>query len=292
MDVDAIAAGDPARRRTVVVTGGSTGIGSAAARALHRAGLKVVVTGRDEIRTKEVADELGTLPVLVDYTDLADVRRAAAQILDECGPIDVLANNAGGTWSDHRTTIDGYEYNWQVNYLAPALLTTLLLPRLRASAHPDRPGRVIATSSGIARMAKLPIDDGLDAVGRPTSFRGTAQYGTSKLADIHFTRELDRRERHHHLFAMSFQPGMVASDLGRNDPFMGRLLASPVGRLMRTPEQGAATLVWLATADASEVRPGAHYANRKVKKSSDRMCAPEVSARLWELTDQLLAPPA
>lgn len=275
------------RPRIAVVTGGSTGIGAAAARALHGTGMSVHVTGRDEGRTRAVAEELGTAPVIVDYTDLSQVRRAAAQILEQCEFVDVLANNAGGTWSDHRTTVDGREFNWQVNYVAPALLTTLLLPRLRASGRAPSPARVIATSSGIARMAKLPLDDGLGPIDRPAKFKGMTAYGTSKLADIHFTRELDRRERQHHVYALSFQPGMVASDLGRNDPIMGRLLKSPVGRLMRTPEQGAATLVWLATAPADQLEPGAHYANRKVKKATARH-DPALSERLWNMTSDAL----
>ena len=136
--------------KTIVITGGSDGIGRAAARALSEAGHTVVVVGRSVDKTKAVAEEVGGHHHIGDFSRLDDVRRLADELLEHYPVIDVLCNNAGGIMGPRRTTVDGHEMTFQVNHLAPFLLTKLVLPRLITSK-----ATVIATSSSVNRRGRI-----------------------------------------------------------------------------------------------------------------------------------------
>src|SRR5687767_7946724 len=140
--------------RTIVLTGASSGIGRVAALALAEGGARVAVVGRNPERTEAVAGLTGGVPYICDFDVLADVRRLAATLLAEHPRIDVLANNAGGVVARRELTVDGFERTLQSNYLAPFLLTRLLLPRLMESG-----GRVICTSSVANRYGRVVLDD-------------------------------------------------------------------------------------------------------------------------------------
>jgi NAD(P)-dependent dehydrogenase (short-subunit alcohol dehydrogenase family) len=172
--------------KTIVLTGASDGIGTAAARALVERGNHVVVVGRSVSKTEAIAAELGTDHHVVDFADLAQVRTLADELLAANPTIDVLANNAGGIFGSTRAvTVDGHELTFQVNYLAPFLLTTLLLERLLESG-----GTVINTSSvGNRLFGDLDLDD-LENVN---GYKANKAYGDSKLAQILHAKELDRR---------------------------------------------------------------------------------------------------
>ncbi|HEX3514389.1 MAG TPA: SDR family NAD(P)-dependent oxidoreductase, partial [Trebonia sp.] len=171
--------------KTIVITGASDGIGAAAARQLHQDGNHVVVVGRSPRKTQAVAQEIGADYFLADFTRLGDVRKLAADLDRACPRIDVLANNAGGIFGDRAKTIDGFEQTFQVNHLAPFLLTSLLLDKLVQSR-----AAVIQTSSSGARLfCELAIDD----LDHDRDFTPQLAYGTAKLENILFTKELHRR---------------------------------------------------------------------------------------------------
>jgi NAD(P)-dependent dehydrogenase (short-subunit alcohol dehydrogenase family) len=181
--------------KTVVVTGGNSGIGLETAAALASMGARVLVTARnaDKGRTAVAAitqrsggEGLVQL-VVFDLADLASVRRGAAEILEQAPRIDVLVNNAGLVLSERAETVDGYEATFAINHLGPFLLTNLLLERITASA-PSRVVNVASTAHNTARKG-LPFDD-LQSTQR---YRGMRVYGQSKLANILFTLELARR---------------------------------------------------------------------------------------------------
>src|SRR5688572_27129776 len=119
--------------RTVLVTGASDGIGAEAARVLADRGATVLVTGRSADKLRPVAEAVGTEPLVADFSRLDDVRRLAAEVGERTDTLDVLMNNAGGTFAPSGRTVDGHEPNLQVNHLAPFLLTHLLRPRLAAA---------------------------------------------------------------------------------------------------------------------------------------------------------------
>jgi NAD(P)-dependent dehydrogenase (short-subunit alcohol dehydrogenase family) len=267
--------------RTVVITGASSGIGAAAARQLHAMGATVHVVGRSPERTAAVAAEVGSMPILADFARFDDVRATARDVLERCARLDVLVNNAGLSVTRREVTEDGHELTFQVNHLATFLLTALLLDRLVDSA----PSRVITTAS-VANLG------GFMRIGDLESrrfFQGTAAYSTSKLENILFTRELGRRLSGTGVLATCFNPGLVATDLGRGNP-AGLMHRSPLRRLMRSPEEGADTLVWLATGPADRLRQGGYYGNRRrgvmhVQARSDRL-----ARQLWERSERMVAP--
>ncbi|SBT51514.1 SDR family NAD(P)-dependent oxidoreductase [Micromonospora auratinigra] len=257
-------------RRTVVVTGASSGIGLAAAVALATRGDQLVLVGRDPARLQaagdRVRDAAGVRPELfrADFAVLDDVRRLAEQLRAAYDRIDVLANNAGAIVLQPVTTIDGYELSMQANHLAPFLLSNLLR---------DRIGRLVVTASDAHRSGALDPDDLNSALRRYRPFRA---YGTSKQANILFTAEAARRWPE--VPAYSFHPGVVRTRFGNES----RLVALGMRLLpFRSPEKGAETLVWLADQDPSRLVTGGYYADRKLHRPRARASDPRLAARLW-----------
>ncbi|GAA2483299.1 SDR family NAD(P)-dependent oxidoreductase [Winogradskya humida] len=272
--------------KTIVITGASDGIGAAAARQLHAKGHRVVVVGRSPDKTRAVARELGVAYHLADFTRLGDVRTLAAE-LDAAYPrIDVLANNAGGVFGDRVKTVDGFEKTFQINHLAPFLLTELLMDKLVASG-----ASVLQTSSIAARIGGKVVLDDLDHDRDYTPVRA---YGTAKLENILFTKELHRRYHDRGLSAAAFHPGNVASSFGSEttSPLMRFMTGNPVvRRFYITAEKGADQLVWLA-----EGRPGTdwvsgtYYERRKPARRPNPQALDAALAReLWDRTEGLLA---
>jgi NAD(P)-dependent dehydrogenase (short-subunit alcohol dehydrogenase family) len=273
-----------AMAKTIVITGASDGIGAAASRQLHDDGNHVVVVGRSPRKTQAVAQEIGVDYFLADFTKLDDVRKLAAD-LDRAYPrIDVLANNAGGIFGDRAKTIDGFEKTFQVNHLAPFLLTSLLLDKLIKSE-----AVVVQTSSSGARLfGKLDIDD----LDHDRDFTPQLAYGSAKLENILFTRELHRRYNARGISAAAFHPGAVATSFAtESDSFMRRIYSSRLGRaFMTTPEKGAAQMIWLAeSVPGSDWVSGTYYEKRKpAKRNNPQALDADLAVQLWDRSEQLL----
>jgi NAD(P)-dependent dehydrogenase (short-subunit alcohol dehydrogenase family) len=272
------------QRKTIVITGASDGIGAAAARQLHADGHRVVVVGRSPAKTAAIARELNADHFVADFARLQEVRTLAAD-LDAAYPrIDVLANNAGGIFGDRTKTVDRFEKTFQVNHLAPFLLTQLLLDKLIAST-----ATVIQTSSAGARLfGKLAIED----LDHDSDFTPQLAYGTAKLENILFTSELHRRYHDQGISAAAFHPGAVATSFATDsDSFMKRVYNSRVGRaFMTTPAKGAAQLVWLAEcAPGVDWQSGIYYEKRRpARRSHPQATDADLACRLWERSEQLL----
>ncbi|WP_055402434.1 MULTISPECIES: SDR family NAD(P)-dependent oxidoreductase [unclassified Mycobacterium] len=268
------------RRRTIVITGASDGIGAAAARRLSRTGDRIVVVGRSETKTAAVAAELDADYFVVDYADLSQVRALADKLRSQYPRIDVLLNNAGRMASKIELTPDGYERTYQVNYLAPFLLTTRLLDVLLES----RATIVNTTSSSHKLIFRATVDDLENTAGR----RPAAAYALSKLAIVLFTKELHRRYHAGGLSVAAVHPGNVNSNIGiasgsRFLVFMQRY--TPAVLFISSPDQGAEQLVRLASSTPiSQWTPGAYYAKRKIANTSRLADNPRLAAELWERT--------
>ena len=268
--------------RVVVITGASDGIGAAAARALHARGDQVVVVGRSPEKTQAVAEELGAENHVVDLASLRQVRALGAELRERHPRIDVLAGNAGLIAGDQRQeTEDGHELTFQVNHLAPFLLTMLLREPLVAAR-----GRVIVTASAAGLGARIDLDD-LEFKKRYSSF---GSYGTTKLENMLFARELARRWGPDGVTAAAFHPGAVRSRWGHEG---GRLIRfftrSPARYLLRSPERGADTLVWLATTDpATTWGSGGYFADRKPARANKLVEDAEVRQGLWDRSMEML----
>lgn len=271
--------------RTIVITGASDGIGAAAARELKARGEQVVIVGRSPAKTARVAGDLGVPHHVADYASLAQVRRLAAE-LDAAYPrIDVLANNAGGIFSQRQLTGDGNELTFQVNHLAGFLLTTLLLPKLVASR-----ALVLQTASDAARrMARYDPDD-LQSGRDYSTWRA---YGNSKLENILFTRELHRRHHADGISAAAFHPGVVGSNFGSTSTWSTRLFYSlPFlkSRFLLSPERGADTLVWLAEGTPGTTwQSGDFYDRRRPVPVPPQAADDDLARRLWEDSERLVA---
>jgi NAD(P)-dependent dehydrogenase (short-subunit alcohol dehydrogenase family) len=271
------------RGATVVVTGASSGIGAAAARGFSAQGATVAVVGRSPERTAAVAASVGGRPHTADFGRLDDVRRLAAELLDAYARIDVLANNAGGAFTRRATSADGHEMTFQVNHLAPFLLTNLLVDRLTAA---PRGARVINTSSAVYRAARLDLDD-LDCRRGRWGLRRA--YPASKLATILFTRELARRTADTAVTAAAFHPGLVATELGRESGVFGPLMRGRLARaVLATPEKGAEPLLYLATLPDPRALNGGYF-NRLTREEpkNEQARDADLARSLWERSAEL-----
>jgi NAD(P)-dependent dehydrogenase (short-subunit alcohol dehydrogenase family) len=264
--------------RTAVVTGASDGIGAAAARALHGLGLTVVVVGRSAAKTNAVADELGAERHVVDFTHLQEVRELSWRLTREHERIDVLINNAGLIASSERVvTDDGHELTFQINHLAPFLLTVSLRPLLVESG-----ARVITTSSAVNMSKHAHVD--LTDLDSERAYSPLRAYATSKLENVMFTHELARRWGPDGVTAAAVHPGLIRSRFGHSSSLPVRLLArSPLRLLMRSPEQGADTIVWLATnRPGVDWESGGYYSERRLASINPQAGDLALSAALWE----------
>ncbi|MGW1726698.1 SDR family NAD(P)-dependent oxidoreductase [Streptomyces sp. NPDC002306] len=270
--------------KTIVITGASDGIGAAGARLLHQEGHQVVIVGRSPEKTAKVAAELGADHFLADFASLADVRKLATE-LDAAYPrIDVLVNNAGGIFGDRDKTLDGFEKTLQINHLAPFLLTNLLMAKLLAGK-----ASVIQTSSVGARLfGKLDIDD-LDHDANYTAQRA---YGTAKLENILFTKELHARYAPHGLSAAAFHPGAVATNFAvGSKSFMRPIYTNALSRLfMASPEKGARQMVRLAAGTpGTDWRSGTYYENgRPARRTHPQAEDADLARRLWNRSADLV----
>lgn len=270
--------------RTIVITGASDGIGAAAARALAKDGHRVIVVGRSQQKTAAVAREIGAQFFIADFARLDDVRNLAQQLRHACPTINVLANNAGGVFGTRDKTVDGFEKTFQVNHLAPFLLTQLLMDTLVSNK-----AAIIQTSSSGARIAgKLDMDD----LEHNKDFTPTLAYGTVKLQNILFTRELDRRFGGLGITAAAFHPGVVATSFAtQSDSFLKHLYNSRLARLfMTSPQKGAGQLVWLAKSKPGvDWLSGTYYENyRPARKNNPQIFDTDLARRLWDHSEELL----
>lgn len=274
------------RDKRILITGGTRGIGLAAAHALAGRGAQVAIVARSATRGAEAArsieeDEGAHIDVLdADLTSQASVRALADEALARYPRIDVLVNNAGAMFAQRALTVDGIERTWALNHLAPFLLTNLLLDRLKASA----PARIITTSSDAHKGKLIPFDD-LRAE-RSWKGRGFIRYGETKLANIMFTRELARCLEGTGVTAYCFHPGLVATGFNRNnDAFMSAAMTI-IAPFARSPRKAAQTLVWLADSPEVSKQSGGYYEDQALAVASRQAQDPTLARRLWEVSEE------
>jgi retinol dehydrogenase-14 len=272
--------------KVVLITGGTSGIGRAAATALAAMGAEVAVTGRSrqrgEAAVEEIRDTSGNERVSLMLADLAvqtEVRGLAEEFRERYDRLDVLVNNAGIIQSKRTETPDGLELTLAVNHLAPFLLTNLLLDLLKESA----PSRIITASSEARRGAQIDFED-LQSERRYRAFK---VYGMTKLANILFTYELAERLEGTGVVANCLHPGGVNTNFGTNNRSFGTLLFRAFKPFMRTPEQGADTIVYLAISPEAGKMTGRYLTDRKVVSSFNEPHDEATQKRLWEVSEKL-----
>ncbi|MGZ4722070.1 SDR family oxidoreductase [Oryzihumus sp.] len=273
--------------RTILVTGGTHGIGLATAQALASSGAAVALVGRNADKTSQVVEALRrdsgndrVEGMVADLSSQAEVRRLATDFATGHDRLDVLVNNVGGFWATRHVTADGLERTFALNHLAPFLLTHLLRPLLEASA----PARVVTVSSGAQAMGRIDFED----LQGERSYSGQRAYNQSKLANVLFTYELARRLEGTGVTANALHPGVVRTGFGQEDSSTLFRVTLPVIRpFMLSPERGAQTSVYLASSPEVEGVSGRYFVRKKARRSSPASYDPQVARRLWEVSAEL-----
>ena len=291
--------------RTYVITGATSGLGLETAAALAAHDARVVLTGRDPARldralavTRGVATGPDPVAVPLDLADLGSVREAAARIGEEIGDIDVLINNAGVMAPPRGETKDGFELQIGTNHLGHFALTGLLLPFLPTD-DPERDARVVTVASGAHRMGSC---DPTDLNYERRTYRPWQAYGQSKLANLLFTRELDRRARESGaaLTAAAAHPGYAATNLQFAGPAMaqnrvGQLLTQGMNTVLgQSARAGSWPTLYAATQPdvhgGDYIGPGGWFEMRghpeKVEPNS-AACDDANAGALWEASEEL-----
>jgi len=291
MSAERSAGAAPMQGRTVIVTGGNSGVGKATATALAAAGAETVITARSESRGRQALDDIRRDSgsdrvglVVFDLADLASVRDGADQLLDRCPEIHVLVNNAGLVLSQRTETRDGFETTFATNHLGPFYLTQLLTDRLVASA----PARVVNVASTAHRSARHGV--GFDDLQSEKRYSAMNAYSRSKLANILFTNELARRLAGTGVTANSAHPGTVATGFARDDDASGILAfgIKVIKPFVLTPEKGARTSVYLASSPEVADVTGQYFVKCRPRSPSAAARDPEAAARLWSVSEGLV----
>jgi retinol dehydrogenase 12 len=282
--------------KTCLITGATSGIGLVAAGALARQGARVLLVGRNQAKcdavTAQIRAETGNSQVesfLADLSSQQQVRELARRFRDQNSRLDVLVNNAGGIWGKRQLNTDGLEMTLAVNHLAYFLLTELLLDTLQASA----PARIVNVSSEAHQRATIDFDD----LTGERRYGGWTQYCRSKLLNLLFTYELNRRIDGSGITVNALHPGWVATGFASNNGWRGRAIQLAARWFALTPEQGARTIIYLASSPEVAGVSGRYFINEREARSSPASYDEDAAKRLWQISTELIqflthAPPS
>ena len=273
--------------KIVLITGATSGIGKATARALAGLGATVVVHGRNPKKCAATVAEIRqatgnqqVASIVADLASLAEIRKLAQEFKERYPHLHVLINNAGLSLRRRRESADGYELMFAVNHLAHFLLTNLLLDRIIESA----PARIVSVSSGLQKYSRLDFAD----LQMKRKFSAMKGYGRSKLASIMFTYELARRLAGKGVTANVMNPGMTATNIGMDEGGVFSASKRLMDRIMgKSAEQGADTVVYLASSPEVAEITGRYFENRKPIPSAPGTYDQETVRRLWEVSEEL-----
>jgi len=274
--------------KTVVVTGGTSGIGEVAARRLAEKGARIVLIARDQARAAATLTKLKNVNPSAthaahygDLSALAEMKRVAGEVAASEPRIDVLVNNAGAVFLSRKTSVDGLEMTFATNHMAYFVVTNILLDWLKAT-----PGaRIVSTASDAHRSGKLDFDD-LQSEKSYGSFR---VYGTSKLCNILFTREIARRLDGTGVTANCQHPGFVGTRFGQNNAsnIFTKLLRDAVMSLGISPEEGAKTIIHLASSPDVATISGEYFYKCKVAEPTAAAQNDADAKRLWDVSAKI-----
>ena len=280
---------NPMTGRVCLVTGATSGIGKASAKALAAQGAELLIAGRDRQRTEDtvrwIRSETGNGTVqflLADFCDLSQVRAMARAFQERYTRLDVLVNNAGAFDNTRHDTPYVVERTFLVNHLAPFTLTNLLLPTLQESA----PARIVNVSSQAHKYGTLDFGD----LGFQRGYMGFKAYARSKLAMVLYTYELARRLAESGVTVNALHPGHVATNIWKTDlGWLGPVVKRVMGWFSETPEEGADNSVYLASSPEVEGTTGRYFVKREAVESAPLTYDREVAQRLWRVSEDLTA---
>lgn len=271
----------------MMVTGATAGIGKQTALELAKQGATVILVARDRERGEATRAEVAAIAanssvdlLLADFADPASIRAMADTFKSRYDHLNVLVNNAGVYMTQRRETADGLEMMFAVNHLGYFMTTLLLWDCLLAGG----PARVVNVSSDAHRRGRIDFDD-LQSARR---FSGFGVYANTKLANLLFTYELDRRRGAADVTVNALHPGFVATNFGRNNSgVVGWAMSHLVPRFAKTAEEGAQTSIYLALSPAVSGASGRYFVDCKPVQSSAASQDRSAAARLWAVSEEL-----
>ena len=277
--------------KTCLITGSTSGIGKEIAIGLAKMKANVILVGRNKTKCQATLEEIRRNAsintnknevsyLLADLSSQASIHQLANEFLETYESLDILVNNAGVFLSRCITTVDGIEYTFAVNHLAPFLLTSLLFERIKASS----PSRIITTSSVAHRGAYINFDNLQFERGR---YNGVEAYRQSKLANILFTKELARRSRGSGVTSNCFHPGGVRTNLVQSSAWYYRLIWAIINPFLTSPKKGADTAIYLASSSEVAEISGQYFVNKKPVIPSKLADDHDAAARLWKISEEL-----
>jgi NAD(P)-dependent dehydrogenase (short-subunit alcohol dehydrogenase family) len=278
--------------KTALITGGNSGIGRETAAALAGMGARVVITSRDPVKgndavayIRDKSDGASVDLLALDLASFASIRRASSAFLERYDRLHVLVNNAGLILSQRTETEEGFETTFGVNHLGHFLLTRLLLDRIKASA----PARIVNVSSTAHRFARKGLN--FDDLQSKLRYGGMQTYGRSKLANIYFTRELARRLEGTGVTVNAVHPGSVATGFAQDGDVKGVFSALfKIARpFLRSPEKGARTVIYVASAPEVEGVTGKYFKDSREGGVTAIARDDEPARRLWVASEELIA---
>ena len=268
--------------KTVLVTGGTNGIGLVTARELARMGAQVTIISRNAEKCAAVAEAIKVETgnpiefIAADLSTLAGIMQAAAAFKQRHTRLQVLVNNAGAMFFKRQVTADGYEMTFALNHLNYFLLTNLLLDVLKAGA----PARIVNVSSHAHESATIEFDN----LQSEKHFTAMQAYGQSKLANVLFTYELARRLEGTGITVNAVHPGFIFTGFARNNGFLFDIGMRLVGLFIRKPDQGAQTSIFLASSPEVEGLSGKYFVDCKAVDSSPVSHDRAVAEKLWQVS--------
>lgn len=275
------------KRKTCLITGGSEGIGYAAAMELARLGWTVVIVDRNEAKSvaavSRIIEETGNRAVRYLPADLSsqeEVRRLSRELKNQMARLDVLVNNAGAVFFSQQQSVDGIEKTFALNHLGYYLLTTLLLDLLKDSSQ----ARIVNVASNYHFKARTFRLEDLPVPGRSG---GRRAYARSKLCNVLFTYELSRRLEGSGVTVNALHPGIVRTSIVRNNGLWGRIINFSIGAYGVDAKKGAETLTYLATSHEVERITGGYFVDCRAVSSSSLSYNAGLASHLWELSERL-----
>lgn len=274
--------------KTIVITGGTDGIGRAAARMLYEMGANVLILGRNKAKGEAVVDECtatggqGTVSLqLCDFSSMNCVKACAKRILTEHGRIDILINNAGVNMTEKIITEDGFETNWAVNYLGPYLLTNLLLKRIQESA----PSRVVNLTTNTEFIDHIDVDE----IQAKPNFDTGSTYVESKLSMNMFSMDLAQKFEGAGVTVNYLCPGHIKSNLLSNLTGAEKIMGSIISKMASPAEVGADRIVRLAVSSEFQSVTGTYVCEDRIKPHHPEALISEKRQQIRRITENALA---